>query len=309
MSYAGCDNRRDCTLNYYEEFGVVPNASTEEIRQAYKTLVRLVHPDGQPDEKLRAAAERQMRRVNEIFAILADRRRRREYDDGLRREVERSGGPARRRLVPWADGVKVVVPPPERSGWTQAAVHHWFRILIGMTGLATAIAWYGMPQGPGLEIPPVESLQAVPHEEASPAKSETPPKDAAATRQVRTSRFLGKWLYDAANEPDPDSGEYPATFMECLLREDGDAIVGTYRARYRISDRSSPPEVNFQVRGVPSTSRSARVAWTASDGAKGLMELTLRSPERMRVAWRTTRVGHGGAPNSGGGFLIRQKAP
>jgi len=53
---------------------------------AYKTLARLMHPDGQVDEKLRAMAERQMTRLNEILATLTDADRRREYDQKLAAE-------------------------------------------------------------------------------------------------------------------------------------------------------------------------------------------------------------------------------
>ena len=55
-------------MNYYEELGVSCDCSTEELHRAYKTLARLMHPDGQVDEKLRAMAERQMTRLNEILA-------------------------------------------------------------------------------------------------------------------------------------------------------------------------------------------------------------------------------------------------
>jgi curved DNA-binding protein CbpA len=49
-------------VNYYEEFGIPGDASAAKIRQAYKTLARVLHPDAHPDEALKAVAERQMRR-------------------------------------------------------------------------------------------------------------------------------------------------------------------------------------------------------------------------------------------------------
>jgi len=263
-------NRREGILNYYEEFGVVSNASKEEIRQAYKTLVRLVHPDGQPDEKLRAAAERQMKRINELFAILADPRRRRAYDDGLRREEARIANPGHRRegrSAPWAHRVNIAVPPLKRGFWMQIASRYWFAILIGTAGLVTAIAWYSMPSGPVTEVQPMESPQKVRSDSEAPEKFERPRLGAAAPRNRGASPFRGKWLYTPGTGPDPNSGEYPATYTECLLREEGEAIVGTYQARYRILDHSMSPEVSFQVRGVSSVKRLARMAWTASDGA------------------------------------------
>jgi hypothetical protein len=122
-------------LNYYEEFGVISNASTEDIRQAYKVLARLLHPDAQVDERLRAAAERQMRRINEILAVLTDPRRRREYDDRLR---------APQRL-PIARRYKVAVPAATRRGaWKGIAARYWYAILIALSFAAAGIAWYAV---------------------------------------------------------------------------------------------------------------------------------------------------------------------
>ncbi|MGC9950108.1 MAG: DnaJ domain-containing protein [Bryobacteraceae bacterium] len=70
-------------MNYYEELAVAEDASLEEIRQAYRVLARLLHPDNQPDHRLKSAAERQMVRLNEILATLADPEKRRKYDENL----------------------------------------------------------------------------------------------------------------------------------------------------------------------------------------------------------------------------------
>lgn len=70
-------------MSYYEELGVEPGASTEEIRRAYKRLTRLMHPDHQADPELRAAAERQMRRLNQIEEILTNPESRARYDHEL----------------------------------------------------------------------------------------------------------------------------------------------------------------------------------------------------------------------------------
>lgn len=72
-------------MSYYEELGVEATATTEEIRRAYKRLTRLLHPDHQLDPELRAAAERQMRRLNQIQDVLTNPESRARYDRELTR--------------------------------------------------------------------------------------------------------------------------------------------------------------------------------------------------------------------------------
>src|ERR1700689_4061509 len=76
-------------ITFYEELGVASAASSEEIRDAFRTLVRLLHPDQQTDAQLKEVAEKQMRKLNRIYAILSDPERRRQYD-----EVMDDDGPA-----------------------------------------------------------------------------------------------------------------------------------------------------------------------------------------------------------------------
>jgi len=70
-------------MNYYEELAVAQDASLEEIRLAYRALARILHPDNQAEPKLKSAAERQMVRLNQTLAILADPEKRRRYDESL----------------------------------------------------------------------------------------------------------------------------------------------------------------------------------------------------------------------------------
>ncbi|MFB3776730.1 MAG: DnaJ domain-containing protein [Bryobacteraceae bacterium] len=74
-------------MNYYEELGLRPDASAEEIHRAYRSLARLLHPDQQTDDDLRRLAEAQMRRLNEIHDALVEPARRREYDAALGRSL------------------------------------------------------------------------------------------------------------------------------------------------------------------------------------------------------------------------------
>ena len=67
----------------YEEFGVPTNASAEEIRQSYRRLARVLHPDAQTEDALRVAAELQMRRLNEILTTLIDPAEWLAYDKAL----------------------------------------------------------------------------------------------------------------------------------------------------------------------------------------------------------------------------------
>jgi curved DNA-binding protein CbpA len=75
-------------ITYYEELGVEQAASQQEIRDAFRALVRLLHPDQHTDGQLKDIAERQMRKLNRIYSVLSDPLRRRRYDDLLRLDEE-----------------------------------------------------------------------------------------------------------------------------------------------------------------------------------------------------------------------------
>lgn len=76
-------SQRPGELTYYDELGVESGASPDEIRDAFRALARLLHPDAQTDPALKDMAERQMRKLNRIHAVLADPTRRSAYDDSL----------------------------------------------------------------------------------------------------------------------------------------------------------------------------------------------------------------------------------
>ncbi|MGN0822192.1 MAG: molecular chaperone DnaJ [Candidatus Gallimonas sp.] len=63
--------------NYYEILGVSKTATEEEIKAAYKKLVKQYHPDLHPGDKL--AAEK-FKEINEANEVLSDKQKRAAYD-------------------------------------------------------------------------------------------------------------------------------------------------------------------------------------------------------------------------------------
>jgi curved DNA-binding protein CbpA len=125
-------------MNFYEEFGVPNDASVEEIRQAYKTLARVLHPDNQPDEKLRAAAACQMKRLHEVLDTLLDPQRRRAYDESLAAAAYSNAA-----ALHWASHAsnQPSVRPLGEFGLAESALRHWSWILIACMILGSGY-WY-----------------------------------------------------------------------------------------------------------------------------------------------------------------------
>jgi curved DNA-binding protein len=64
--------------DYYDVLGVARNATDAEIKQAFRKLARLYHPDVAKDK---ATAERKFKEVNEANEVLSDPDKRRKYDE------------------------------------------------------------------------------------------------------------------------------------------------------------------------------------------------------------------------------------
>lgn len=86
----------DPAVTHYDVLGVSPGATASTIRRAFIEQARLHHPDfhANADASVRHAAERDMQRINDAWAVLGDPQSRREYDATLRAESTggRSGG-------------------------------------------------------------------------------------------------------------------------------------------------------------------------------------------------------------------------
>lgn len=64
--------------DYYESLGVSREADESEIKRAYRSKAKELHPDRNPDN--RAHAEEQFKRIAEAYEVLSDPQRREQYD-------------------------------------------------------------------------------------------------------------------------------------------------------------------------------------------------------------------------------------
>jgi curved DNA-binding protein len=65
------------TKDYYDVLGVSKSASDEELKRAYRKLAMKYHPDKNPNRK---EAEERFKEINEAYAVLSDKEKRKQYD-------------------------------------------------------------------------------------------------------------------------------------------------------------------------------------------------------------------------------------
>ncbi len=63
--------------DYYKILGVEKNASSAEIKKAYRKMAMKYHPDHAKDDK---AAEEKFKKISEAYAVLSDEEKRKQYD-------------------------------------------------------------------------------------------------------------------------------------------------------------------------------------------------------------------------------------
>jgi DnaJ-class molecular chaperone len=102
---------------HYETLGIRATATASEIRQAYHTLARQLHPDKNPGD---IAAEESFKRVHAAYEVLHTPRTRREYDQSLDRANARrwQTAPLRRRERRRARNTEYVLKIPLRQAFT-----------------------------------------------------------------------------------------------------------------------------------------------------------------------------------------------
>ena len=64
-------------IDYYSVLGISKNATTEEVKKAYRKLARKHHPDLNPNNK---EAEKKFQEINEANEVLGDPVKREKYD-------------------------------------------------------------------------------------------------------------------------------------------------------------------------------------------------------------------------------------
>lgn len=329
-------------MNHYEELGLPQKASPEEVHEAYRGLARLLHPDQQQDERLRRLAECQMKRLNDIHAVLSDPVRRRRYD----LELEAGAGeplaltvvaepPARRgdlrdawlfagaiavfscwmaatSVAPHASGPPVLREVSTTTPAAPSAARARLRAAPAVrSGTSTREARPPSPHWARTNEPPANQpeapmapLAAIPPPGLPPV-TETLLGNAQSTPPSEENLFAGAWVYIPPRLPVTEPSLYPPEFIETVIVEEAGTILGRYHARYRIADRAISPEVRFHFRGK-SAGDHASLDWRGAGGAEGEVHLQLLKPGLMELKWAASALGSQLGLASGTAILIRR---
>jgi len=328
-------------MDHYEELGLDRSASPEEIRQAYKRLARLLHPDLCSEEPARQLADLQMKRLNGVLAVLTSPVERANYDRSLARrpgvwQLPRVSPPGRipfQREWYWAAvGVAAmlgILPllvrpethPPQRVPAETAASETTPPAKEPVRRHAPVRTRPSMALGRTAETkpqsePPTEFSAAAgprlepetPRTGGLPSLPDEPPfhfiQPIPSARAPVHPTLAGEWLYAPASHS-KKATLYPPEYIELRVTEEAGILRGRYLARYHISDLAISPTVWFQFAGA-AEGDAASFPWIGIGGAKGEVSLRLVDSGALEVTWVATQMGGELGLISGTATLVRR---
>ena len=105
-------------MTYYDVLNVPCDATEEEIKTAYRNMLKAFHPDYYTGDKV--FAENMTRRIVEAYSVLKDAERRRRYDDALsiNKDIRKNGTESASNNTK-ADDIESPENPPQPSERTR----------------------------------------------------------------------------------------------------------------------------------------------------------------------------------------------
>ncbi len=332
-------------MDYYEELGIERTAPVRDIRQAYRRLMQLLHPDRCADEKGRRLAELQARRLNAMLAVLTNPVERERYDRELSLD-------------------RVVLPPPHQPPGRLAEAPRWLWPAAGIAIMVALISlWPATPRPiPKIRPPaPPEATQPLRKAAAAPAAEPEPPRvQPSPSAMTELTEFAPLPLarmapripvpaprlplenppalqdpgwasvapaiapLDAGTPPPRPTrsafagewlflpqrsnrrkGLYPPEYIELRVSERAGLVIGRYKARYHVADRAISPNVTFEFEGK-AAENDACLPWTGPSGARGEVTLHLITTGALEVTWVVSHLGGELGLVSGTATLVRK---
>lgn len=125
----------------YLVLGVAPGATHDEIRAAYRTLARRLHPDVASS----AVASAEMAAVNQAWATLSDPAKRRAHDDRVAAGARDQSASAPHREAPHPEAPLPPLPP-SRFPWR-------FLLFLAAVGSVAVLTAHARSTPPAPDIP------------------------------------------------------------------------------------------------------------------------------------------------------------
>lgn len=173
---------------YYQVLGIVPSASADQIKTAYRELVKRYHPDLFHTTEAKKKATEKLRQINEAYAVLGNAERRRRYDQAFVQQPQArpaTGSERRGTSAPRRE------PPPQQQRRTirfkfpKVPIHFSKRWAAGAFAASVLIAAlvYGREEVPRL----VTTYVLL--EKVEMFVANTPAREGAATGWVPVGQF------------------------------------------------------------------------------------------------------------------------